>query len=141
MSKQTQSNIDKLLNQRRLNVQEQISVNKHKIYITAKHWRTVGLPEPLRQSLENEGIDVNKSIIIEYEQDFTGASTDEGIILTPDGRFFEFDIDLNTNRTEVIQIYSIVNISDRFEINEHKKGIGQTHGFLAMEVLKELNEV
>ena len=78
--------------------------------------------------------------MLEYEQDFPGTSTDEGLILTGEGKFYEFDADLNNDKAELIELYSIVDVSGRFEIEEHKKGIGKTYGFLAMEVLNELNK-
>ena len=139
MKKKTESNIDKLKSKRRLNVQEQIAVKKDKIQSVAKYWRTNGISNPLAQVFKEKGIDIDKSIILDYEQDFPGNSSDEGIVLTPEGTFFEFDADLNSDRTELIELYSLIDVSDRFEIEEHKKGIGKTYGFLAMEVLKELN--
>ncbi|WP_160128641.1 hypothetical protein [Kordia antarctica] len=139
MKKRTETNIDKLKNQRRLNVEEQIAVKKNQIFSEAKYWRINGIPQPLRQIFLEKGVDIDKSIIIEYEQNFHGISTDEGIILTPHAEFFKFDVDLNSDKTELIELYSLTNISVKFEINEHKKGIGKTYGFLAMKVLRELN--
>ena len=139
MKKRTETNIDNLKNQRRLNVQEQILVKKYKIYSEAKYWRIHGIPKPLEQVLREKGINIDKSIILNYEQDFLGISTDEGIVLTTDGIFYEFDADLNTDRTKLIELYSFTDVSEKFEIDEHKKGIGKTYGFLAIEVLKELN--
>ena len=133
-------NIEELENQRRLNVQEQITVKKDSILNEAKYWRGNGIPEPLEKLFKENGIEIDKSIIFEYEQDFPGISTDEGIVLTQDGKFYEFDADLNDDRTELIELYSFIDVSDRFEVNEHKNGIGKTYGFLAMEVLKELNK-
>ena len=140
MKKRTETNIEKLKNQRRLNVQEQIAVRKDSILKEAKYWRDNGVPEPLRKVFTENGIEIEKSIMIEYEQDFPGISTDEGMILTEKGKFYEFDVDLNKDRTELIELYSFVDVSDRFEIEEYRKGIGKTYGFIAMEVLNELNK-
>jgi hypothetical protein len=139
MKKSTQTNIDNLNNQKRLNVQEQILVKKDKIQSEAKYWRIHGIPKPLEQVLRQKGIDIEKSIFLNYEQGYPGISTDVGIVLTYDGIFFEFDTDLNTDRTELIELYSFTDVSDRFEIDGNKKGIGKTYGFLAIEVLKELD--
>lgn len=130
---------EKLKNQKQLNVQEQIAVKKERIIAEATYWRTNEIPSPLWSIFESKGIDVEKSIFLEYEQDFPGLSTDEGIILTPDGEFYQFEADLNSERTKLIELYLFQDVSERFEISEHKKGIGKTYGFLAMEVLKELN--
>ncbi len=139
MKKKTETNINTLANQRRLNVQEQILVEKNKIRSESKYWRTRGIPKPLEQVLKERGIDIDKSIILNYEQDFPGISTDKGTILTSDEIFYEFEADLNADRTELIELYSFTDVSKRFEIKEHKQGIGKTYGFLAIEVLKELN--
>ena len=140
MKKRIETNIEKLKNQRRLNVKEQIALKKDSILKEAKYWRENGVPKPLIKVFNENGIEIEESIIIEYEQDFPGISTDEGIILTEKGKFYEFDADLNDDRTKLIELYSFVDVSDRFEIEEHKKGIGKTYGFIAMEVLKELNK-
>lgn len=139
MKKQTETNIDKLKHQRRLNVQEQISIKKNLILKEAKYWRKNGIPKPLEKVFLENDIDIEKSIVLGYEQDFPGISTDQGIVLTPNGVFYEFDADLNSNRTKLIELYSFIDVSAKFEIDKHKKGIGETYGFLAMEVLKELN--
>ena len=133
-------NVEKLKNQRRLNVQEQNLVKKDSILKEAKYWRNNGVPEPLKKVFKENKIELDESIILEYEQNFPGLSTDEGIVLTPKGKFYEFDADLNNDRTELIELYSFTDISNRFEIDEYKKGIGKTYGFLALEVLNELNE-
>ena len=140
MKKKTEKNIDKLRDQRRLNVQEQIAVKKDSILKEAKYWRDNGVPKPLIKVFTEKGIEIEKSIVLEYEQDFPGISTDEGMILSENGKFYEFDADLNDDRTELIELHSFVDVSDRFEIEKHKKGIGKTYGFIAMEVLKELNK-
>ena len=140
MKKRTETNIEKLKNQRRLNVQEQIAVKKDSILKEAKYWRDNGVPNPLVTVFNENEIEIEKSIMLEYEQDFPGISTDEGMILSENEKFYEFNADLNYDRTELIELYSFVDVSDRFEIEEHKKGIGKTYGLIAMEVLKELNK-
>jgi len=140
MKKRTQTNIDKLKNQRRLNVQEQNILIKDGILKSAKYWRVKGIPKPLRQVFEKKGIDFSSLIILDYEKDVFGGSTDEGIFLTVDKVFYEFDADLNADETELIELYVLRDVSHRYEINEHQKGIGKTYGFMALEVLNELNE-
>jgi hypothetical protein len=140
MKNKKEVDIDSLKNQRQLNVQEQFAIKKERILSEAMYWRTNGIPSPLQSIFKEKGIDMEKSIFLEYEQDFPGLSTDEGIIVTPDGNFFEFEADLNEERTKLLELYSFKNVSERFEINGHKKGIGKTFGFLAIEVLNEINK-
>ena len=54
--------------------------------------------------------------------------------------FYEFEMDLNTTRTELAEFYSWKNITANIEINERKAGTGTTWGFLVLEVLAELNQ-
>lgn len=126
---------------RRLNVQEQNLLSKEGILKVAKYWRMKGFPIALEVVFREKGIDLDTSIILDYEQNYPGRSTDEGILLTEEGIFYEFEADLNPDRTKLIELYAFLDVSNRFEICEHKKGIGKTYGFLAMEVLRELNSL
>lgn len=132
--------IEKLKNKRQLNVQEQNALDKYRIYREASYWRNIGIPIGLKSALEEKGVDTDKSIYLQYEQDFPGVSTDEGTVLTPEGRFYEFEMDLNAKRTEVVEFYLWEEITSKVEINEHKPGTGSTWGFLALEVISELNQ-
>lgn len=132
--------IEKLKNKRQLNVQEQNALDKHRIYLEANYWRNNGIPTGLKIALEEKGIDTDNSIYLQYEQDFPGVSTDEGTVLTSEGRFYEFEMDLNVKRTEVVEFYLWEDITSKVEINEHKPGTGSTWGFLALEVVSELNQ-
>ncbi|HAS44009.1 MAG TPA: hypothetical protein DCS93_26260 [Microscillaceae bacterium] len=131
--------IKKFLGKRQFNVQEQVARKKQGIKRFAQYWRQHDLPAPLMQLLASKNIDINTSILIEYDQDYPGRNTDEGIILTEEGKFFEFEADLDPDRTRLITLELWEDVSHRYEINGRKKGIGKTFGFLALEVLKELN--
>ncbi len=131
--------IDKLKRQRRLNVQEQTALSKGAILSEARYWWKNGIPKPLAELFRTKGIE--KYIVLDYEQDYPGISTDIGLILTSERQFFEFDVDLNAERTELLKVYSWTNVSSKFDIAKGKKGIGKTYGYLAIEVLRELTEV
>ena len=60
MKKRTKSNIEKLKNQRRLNVQEQIELKKDSILKGARYWRDNGVPEPLKKVFAENGIEIIK---------------------------------------------------------------------------------
>lgn len=132
--------IEKLKKKRQLNVQEKNILEKHRIFTEASYWRENGVPVALKAAIEQKGVNVDNSIFLQYEQDFPGVSTDEGTILTPDGEFFEFEMDLNDSRTKLVEFYVWENITSNVEINEHKPGTGSTWGFLALQVLSELNQ-
>ena len=132
--------IEKLKTKRQLNVQEQNALDKHRIFEEAFYWRTNGIPVGLKKALERKGIDTDNCIYLQYEQDFHGVSTDEGTVLTPEGKFYEFEMDLNKDRTEVVEFYLWEEVTSKIEINKHKLGTGSTWGFLALEVISELNQ-
>ncbi|OJJ18320.1 hypothetical protein BKI52_26235 [marine bacterium AO1-C] len=139
--KKNDFDIEKFIKKRQFNVQEQSLSKKQNINNFAQYWRQHELPAPLMQLFASKNIDMNTSILIEYDQDFPGGHTDEGIILTEGGKFYEFWADLDPDRTQLITLELWEEVTKRYEINEHKKGIGKTFGFLALEVLKELNTV
>ena len=133
--------IEKLKRTRRHNVQEQNALTKDRIETEAKFWRERGIPNPLIAILNDNQIDPNECIFLEYEQDFPGISTDEGMIVSIDGKFYRFELDLNKDRTMLVEQYLFKDISDEVEIDEHKPGTGKTWGFLALQVLTEMNQI
>lgn len=131
--------IEKLKQKRQLNVQEQNALLKDKLLNEARYWRLNGIPAGLDCVLKSKGIDCRTSVFLEYEQDFPGCSTDEGIVLTNDNHFFEFDIDLSSDRKSLVEVYRFEDITEDYEISEHQPGTGATWGFLAIQVLSELS--
>ena len=93
MKKKSETDINKLLTQRRLNVQEQLIIKKENIKSEAVKWRMNGIPGTVKKVLESKGIDISTSIFLQYQQEVPGGSTDEGLVLTSTGEFYEFDID------------------------------------------------
>ena len=139
MKKITETNNEKLKKRSWLNVQEQLIVKRDAILNEAKYWRQKGIPLPLEIVFKENGINIKECILLDYEQNFPGSSTDEGIVLTSKGHFYEFEADLNFDKSELIELYSFIDVTKKYEISAHKKGIGKTYGFLAIEVLQELN--
>lgn len=79
--------IERLQRKRQLNVEEQNALSEYRIFSIASYWRRNGLPKALAKLFKDKGIIDEKYIIIKYEQNFPGCSTDEGIFVTEDGRF------------------------------------------------------
>lgn len=132
--------IEKLKRKRQLNVQEQNALLKHSIVKEAIYWRENGIPVGLQIAFAGKGINTENCILLNYAQDFPGVSTDEGMALTPDGEFYEFEMDLNKTRTEIIDFHHWENVTSNIEINERKAGTGATWGFLALQAIAELNK-
>ena len=129
----------KLEKKRQLNVQEQNALDKHKIMAEAKYWRENPLPPALNKFFIEKGIDVNESILLGHEQDFPGCSTDFGTILTSEGKFIRFDMDLTKDREKINEIYEWQDITDKIPVDKSKPGTGATLGYLALQVQQELN--
>lgn len=141
--KKNDFDIKKFLEKRQFNPQKQVTTKKEGIKRFAQYWRQHDLPTPLMQLLASKNIDMHTSILIEYDQDFPGGNTDEGIILTEEGKFFEFGVNLDLDRTRLITLELWEEVSHRYKINggeTEKKGVSKTFGFLALEVLRELNQ-
>ena len=49
-------------------------------------------------------------------------------------------MDLSKDRENLIELYIWKDITQEIEVNEHKPGIGKTWGYLAIDVLKEVNQ-
>lgn len=132
-------NIKNLKQKRQLNVQEQNALAKHEIKQVAVHWMTKGIAEPIQKLLCVHNIDHKKAIFVQYVQDkeLLGGDTDAFTVVTTDKRFFDFDLELNENRTKVIS-YSCQEITEEIEIMKHKKGVGKTYGYLVLEILEEI---
>lgn len=131
--------VEKLLKKRQLNVQEQNALTEYNLFSIASYWRKNGLPEGLDKVFKSKGINSEKCIIVEYEQDFPGCSTDEGIVVTDNGRFIKFEMDLSENRDNLVELYIWDDITCKIEINRAKRGTGSTWGYLVFKVLKTLN--
>lgn len=131
--------IEKLKSKRQLNVQEQSAIKKDGILREATYWRERGIPKGLSDVLKSKGVDVEKCVLIDYEQDFPGCNTDEGTVVTKDGCFYEFEMDLDKHREKLVELYVWNEITADIEINGRKPGTGATQGYLVLEVLEELN--
>ncbi len=113
--------IESLKNKRQLNVQEQNALEKHYIMSAAKYWRENPIPAALKKFFIEKGIDLEKSIILDYSQNSPGCSTDFGTILTSEGKFFKFDMDLKKNKKKIIEIYEWQDITDKINLDKCRK--------------------
>ena len=132
-------NIEQLRKKKQLNVQEQNALQEDQILQEAKYWRKHSLPFALQKFFQEQEIDVQSAIMVDYSQDFPGCSSDEGIILTPEKRSFKFKLDLTKDKKKVRDVYVWKEITDEIGISESKPGTGATWGELSLKVLNELN--
>lgn len=92
------------------------------------------------QVFKDKGITDEQYIIVKYEQNFPGCSTDEGILITKDERFIKFEMDLSENRDTLVELNLWEDITSNVEIEKSKKGKGASWGYLALKVLNSLNK-
>ena len=124
------------------NVQEQNSLEKDRIKTCAIGFReNSNLPEVLIKCFENQGIDVKQAILLWHDRMPFGGLTDayRGEWLTPERRFYKYEIYLDPKDKYVEEIELWEDITEQVEICEHKPGTGKTPGWLSIEVLDELN--
>ena len=124
------------------NVQEQNALEKDRIKACAIDFReNKNLPKALIECFENQGIDVKQAILLWHDTMPFGGLTDayRGELLTPERRFYIYEIYLDKNNTYVEEIELWEDVTDQVEICEHKPGTGKTPGRLSIEVLNELN--
>lgn len=140
MQKDNANYIKKLKKQRRHNTQEQMALMSERLRQEALHWRKNGLPGPLQQVMQARGIDLHQSIFFDYDQNLPGMETDVGIILTAAGKFYRFEVNLNAERTELVELSLFKDVSNQFALVNNQKGIPKTLGQLALDILKDLNQ-
>jgi hypothetical protein len=127
---------------RQKSVQEQNALDKHSIKECAQRFRVSrDLPEALIECLEKQGIDTKSSILVWHDTMPFGGPTDayRGEWVTPEKRFYSYEIYLDSKNENVTEIDVWEEITDKVELNEHKPGTGKTSGWLCIEVLNELN--
>jgi len=142
--------IERLQRRRQLNVSEQVMLRKYEIYTSAEYYKLNGIPSWALEILTQKQINTDKIIIYENREDHPyyaeGCNETEGCfydsitIVTEDKSFFTFEAELNKSRSIIVDFIYWKDTTSEFEISSHKKGIGKTDGFLALEVLEELNE-
>ena len=124
------------------NVQEQNALDKDRIKSCAKGFReNRNLPDALIECFEKQGIDVNRAILLWHDTMPFGGPTEayRGEWLTPEKRFYEYEIYLDPKNKYVTEIDVWEDVTEQVEISEHKPGTGKTPGWLSIEVLNELN--
>lgn len=120
------------------NVQAQVASRKRIVAETAlKHLRA-----PVRgisQLLEARNMAFPNGVLVSLtaypaccEHKYTG------IVVSRSDQFFQFVVELSKDEGEVLNLEEWIDITNETEISNHKRGIGQTFGALALEVRNEI---
>ena len=98
---------------------------------------TYGYPNPYRTAWVKTLWNCLKPFGVYKNDSLTAAYC--GIWLTEQLQFIEYEIYLDPKDRFVAEIDTWKNVTDTIEINGRKKGTGKSPGWLAIEVLNELN--
>jgi len=124
---------------RKLNVQQQNALVEDSIRREAMYWRQNPLPDALRVSGLEQGVEWDRSIVIGLNIDFPGMPRLFGLLLTQDERFVDFAIDTDETHevVESVEVWSDVTAAQN--MNQRNRGIGAGRGAIAIKVLRVLN--
>lgn len=128
-----------LIRYRQLNVQQQNALVEDSIRREAMHWRQNPLPEALKVSGLERGIQWERSIIIDLDIDFPGEPRLIGLLLTQDERFIDFEIDTDAAHEVVASVEVWEDVTTAQNTNRRNRGIGAGRGAIAIKVLQSLN--
>jgi len=121
-------------------VQQQNEATRARIARTAHSFRTDPLSQPwLLAELQERLLDPVTGILAEltFIPD-QGGELASGVWLTPGRRFFRFQALLSHHPTISSSIEVWEDVTAKTEVNEQRRGIGKSFGWLAIEVLGEL---
>lgn len=121
---------------RQLNVQQQNERVLRSLRSEARYWRTHPVPEALQACAHEHGVDLSMAIVLDLEIGFPGMPHLFGELLTPDGRFIRFEIDVDEGRIDVNQWRDV---TAEQNLGENNRGTGVGRGALALRLLHELN--
>jgi len=121
------------------NVQQQNVVSRQEIASCARAFRDPFRYPWLHVALADRGLDPWTGILAKLkatpEQD---GEYFEGAWLAPGPRFFRFTALVASHPFNSVEIETWQDVTDATEINEHCPGIGKSFGWLATEVLRDI---
>jgi len=124
------------------NVQTQNAEVKARIKECALNFRkNRNMPQALLDCFEALNIDLKLDILTAQDRMPFGGPTQayRGVWLTTLFQFFEYEIYLDLNDNFVTEIEIWTDITDQVNTSERNRGTGKSSGWLAIEVMKELN--
>jgi hypothetical protein len=124
---------------RRLNVQEQNAVGVDSLRNEATHWRLNPLPEALRVTGLERGVQWEKSIVVGLDINFPGMPRLFGLLLTQDERFIDFAIDTDETHGVVESVGTWEDVTAAQNTSLRNRGFGAGPGAIAVKVLRALN--
>ena len=124
---------------RHYSVQQQNTLTQAAIRQKAAWWRARPLPEALRQYAASHGVALGTSIMLDLRLAYPGMPAVYGKLLSADGHFIHFEMDLDDALRPLPGSVAWDDISARYEPAARKRGTGVDYGLLCKKVLQEMN--
>ncbi|MGK5052404.1 hypothetical protein [Janthinobacterium sp. RB2P8] len=120
-------------------VQQQNALTLEAIRQTAAWWRARPLPDALRLCAASHGVALGTALMLELQLAWPGKPAVYGKLLSADGHFIHFEMDLDDALRPLPGSVAWDDISAGVDLTAHKRGTGVGYGVLCKKVLQELN--
>ena len=97
------------------------------------------LPDALHQCAASHGVALGTALMLDLQLAWPGMPAVYGKLLSADGHFFHFEMDLDDNLHPLPGSVAWDDISAGYDLAAHKRGTGVGYGVLCKQVLQELN--
>lgn len=122
------------------NVQQQNQITESMIRGVASYWRNCSLPIALIECASSRGVDSMEAIVLDLGIDESGIPELEGILLTSEGRFIEFDIETDPSHTLINVVLTWKDVTSMQNLSLNNPGFGAGYGALALKILQEMRK-
>ena len=120
-------------------VQQQNALTLAAIRQTAAWWRALPLPVALNQCAASHGVALTTAIMLELQLAFPDKPAVCGTLLSADGHFIHFEMDLDDALHPLPDSVAWVDISAAYDLAQHRRGTGVGYGLLCKKILQEMN--
>ena len=120
-------------------VQQQNALTQAAIKQTAAWWRARPLPDALRLCAASHGVALDAALMLDLQLAWPGMPAVYGKLLSADGHFIHFEMDLDDALRPLPGSVAWDDISARYEPAARKRGTGVDYGLLCKKVLQEMN--
>ena len=120
-------------------VEQQNALTLASIKQTAAWWRARPLPDALHQCAASHGVALGAAIMLDLRLAFPGKPAVSGRLLSADGHFIRFQMDLDDALLPLPGSVAWNDISAGYSEGASKRGTGMGYGVLCKKVLQEMN--
>lgn len=120
-------------------VQQQNALTMAAIRQTAAWWRALPVPVALNQCAASHGVALATAIMLELQLAFPDKPAVCGTLLSADGHFIHFEMDLDDALRPLPGSVAWVDVSAAYDLAQHRRGTGMGYGLLCKKILQEMN--